>query len=332
MSEYELVVGLEVHAELNTQTKIFCGCSTAVGQAPNSQPCPVCLAHPGALPVVNRRAVEYAMRIALALDCTVQPRNVFHRKNYFYPDLPKGYQISQYELPVVQGGCIVIPTAAGEKAIRLTRAHLEGAPFHGWSTVAVLVEQCRAQAEAGAPLVYAYYPGVDTVAHEFGLHDDRYRAELGFADRLVGWLLDALPAYATLLVTADHGQAQVGPEGWVDLPTVAGLAPIQAGDGRFRHLHARPGGAADLLAAAREEVGERAWVFTRSELIEGGWLGPGRPTPAAGARLGDVVLAARDGWAFADPALRREADLVSAHGSLTEGEMLVPLLAGRGRG
>ena len=234
--------------------------------------------------------------------------------------------------PPFAGRPVPVVTQSSFRRTGFTRAHLEGAPFHGWSTVAVLVEQCRAQAEAGAPLVYAYYPGVDTVAHEFGLDDDRYRAELGFADRLVGWLLDALPAHATLLVTADHGQAQVGPEGWVDLPTVAGLAPIQAGDGRFRHLHARPGGAADLLAAAREEVGERAWVFTRSELIDGGWLGPGRPTPAAGARIGDVVLAARDGWAFVDPALRREADLVSAHGSLTEGEMLVPLLAGRGRG
>lgn len=230
------------------------------------------------------------------------------------------------------GRPVPVVTQASFRRTGFTRAHLDGAPFVGWSTVSVLVEQCRRQVAAGAPLVYAYYPGVDSVAHEFGLHDDRYLAELAFADRIVGWILDALPAEAALLVTADHGQVQVGPEGWVELPEVAALATLQAGDGRFRHLHARPGGAADLLAAAREAAGDRAWVFTRAELIDGGWLGAGRPSPAAGARIGDVVLAARDRWAFVDPALRREADLVSAHGSLTEEEMLVPLLAARGRG
>ena len=166
------------------------------------------------------------------------------------------------------GRRVPVVTQASFRRTGFTRAHLEGVDFVGWSTVAVLVEQCRGRIAAGAPFVYAYYPGVDSVAHEFGLHDDRYLAELAFTDRLVGWMLDVLPAHAALLVTADHGQAQVGPEGWVELPTVAGLAPLQAGDGRFRHLHARPGGAGDLLLAAREAAGDRAWVLTRRELLD----------------------------------------------------------------
>ena len=122
---YEVVIGLETHAQLSTRSKIFSGASTAFGAAPNTQACPVDLALPGTLPVMNRGAVERAIRFGLAVGAKVAPLSIFARKNYFYPDLPKGYQISQYELPVVQGGVIEFLLGEQKKKVRLTRAHLE---------------------------------------------------------------------------------------------------------------------------------------------------------------------------------------------------------------
>jgi aspartyl-tRNA(Asn)/glutamyl-tRNA(Gln) amidotransferase subunit B len=124
-AKYEAVIGLEVHAQLLTKTKIFCGCSTQFGDAPNGNTCPVCLGLPGTLPVLNKRAVELGMQAALALNCTVHEHSRFARKNYFYPDLPKGYQISQYELPLATGGYLEIEVGGSKKRIGITRLHLE---------------------------------------------------------------------------------------------------------------------------------------------------------------------------------------------------------------
>ena len=125
MSAWEPVIGLEMHVELDTATKMFCGCAVTKGDPPNTHTCPVCLAHPGALPVVNQRAVEYATRIALALHCTVRPRNVFHRKNYFYPDLPKAYQISQYDEPLAVEGWFEYWVGDEKLRCRINRVHME---------------------------------------------------------------------------------------------------------------------------------------------------------------------------------------------------------------
>ncbi len=122
---FEPVIGLEIHAQLLTKTKIFCGCSTAFGGAPNTHVCPVCLGMPGALPVLNRHAVELAIKAALALGCAIQETSIFARKNYFYPDLPKGYQISQYERPLAIGGRLDVPTDRGVTRVGITRIHME---------------------------------------------------------------------------------------------------------------------------------------------------------------------------------------------------------------
>jgi len=123
--EFETVIGLEIHAQMKTKSKIFCGCSTEFGAPPNTHTCPVCLGMPGSLPVLNRQVVENSIKLALATDSTINTRNQFARKNYFYPDLPKGYQISQFELPIAEHGTLEIEVDGTKKIIGITRAHME---------------------------------------------------------------------------------------------------------------------------------------------------------------------------------------------------------------
>ena len=124
-TEYEIVVGLEVHAQLLTQSKLFCGDSIAFGAEPNTHVSPITLGHPGTLPKMNKKAIEYAIKMGLACHCTIEKQNNFARKNYFYPDLPKGYQVSQHTTPICAGGYVKIKTPGGEKNIRLNRIHME---------------------------------------------------------------------------------------------------------------------------------------------------------------------------------------------------------------
>jgi hypothetical protein len=211
-----------------------------------------------------------------------------------------------------------------------TTVHLRGGDYLGWPTTAVLVEHVRALAAAAEPLVYAYYPGLDEVGHEYGIEGAAFAAELAATDALVGALLDVLPGDAALLVTADHGQVQLGRHGWRRLDALDELVATYAGEGRFRHLHARRGAAGELLAAARDLAADDAWVFTRDQLLDEGWFGPDPRGPARRG-VGDVVLAARAAVGFVDPTYPQEAALVATHGSVTEAEMQVPLLAARGR-
>ena len=152
MAQYEAVIGLEVHAQLLTKSKIFCGCSTKFGAPPNTQTCPVCLGLPGVLPVMNREVVNFAVMMAIATHSSIEPYSRFARKNYFYPDLPKGYQISQYELPLSTGGYIDIEADGVIKKIGLTRIHMEedaGKSIHDGAADASLVDLNR----AGVPLI-----------------------------------------------------------------------------------------------------------------------------------------------------------------------------------
>lgn len=151
--KYEVVIGLEIHAQLKTDSKIFCGCSTKFGAPPNSQTCPVCLGMPGVLPVVNKTAVEYAIRAGLATNCSITPDNRFARKNYFYPDLPMGYQITQFDLPIAENGHLDIDDGKGnKKRIGITRIHMEndaGKSTHDPHRPISLVDLNR----AGVPLI-----------------------------------------------------------------------------------------------------------------------------------------------------------------------------------
>ena len=151
-TEYEIVVGLEVHAQLLTQSKLFCGDSIAFGAEPNTHVSPITLGHPGTLPKMNKKAIEYAIKMGLACHCTIEMQNYFARKNYFYPDLPKGYQVSQHTTPICAGGYVKIKTTGGEKNIRLNRIHMEedaGKSLHDVDDEYTCIDYNR----AGTPLI-----------------------------------------------------------------------------------------------------------------------------------------------------------------------------------
>ena len=151
-TEYEIVVGLEVHAQLLTQSKLFCGDSIAFGAEPNTHVSPITLGHPGTLPKMNKKAIEYAIKMGLACHCTIEKQNNFARKNYFYPDLPKGYQVSQHTTPICAGGYVKIKTTGGEKNIRLNRIHMEedaGKSLHDVDDEYTCIDYNR----AGTPLI-----------------------------------------------------------------------------------------------------------------------------------------------------------------------------------
>jgi hypothetical protein len=274
------------------------------------------------LPPGRHGMVGYRIRIEQSVLNTIR----WHQENGRRPPDPAAVQRND----VFAGRPVPVVTKSEFRTSGFTAAHLRGTEFHGWPTPAVLVEHVRALVGAGAPFVYAYYPGIDEVAHAFGVEGSYFAAEVVAADRLVGALRDALPGDAVLLVTADHGQVGLGPDSWIGLGALDGMVGAYAGDARFRYLYARSGSARDLLAAAEEVAGAHGWVFSREQLFDEGWLGP-EPLGAARSRVGDVILAARDAVGFVDPTYARETRLRSAHGSLTRAEIEVPLLAGRGR-
>jgi aspartyl-tRNA(Asn)/glutamyl-tRNA(Gln) amidotransferase subunit B len=179
---YEMVVGLEVHVQLRTRSKAFCGCSTDFGAPPNTNTCPVCLALPGALPVLNAQAVTLATRAAVALGCTVNGTSIFARKNYFYPDLPKGFQISQYDRPLATGGGLAITTGDGkEKVIGLTRLHMDedaGKSIHDRYPGITAIDLNR----AGVPLIEIVSEPDITSAAEAGTYLRTLRQVLQYLD------------------------------------------------------------------------------------------------------------------------------------------------------
>ena len=225
------------------------------------------------------------------------------------------------------GESVPVVSRAELEGTAFTDAHLRGSRPRGWRASSSLPVVVRDLLLAGERFVYAYYDGIDKIAHERGF-GEFFDAELRAADRLVADLIDALPPGAALLVTADHGQVEVGERIVTPHADVLRLVHHQSGEGRFRWLHARPGAVDELLAAARQHHGDTAWVHSRAELVEAGWFGPVVSPPVAG-RYGDVALVPHAPVSFDDPADSGSFPLVCRHGSLTSAEMLVPLLVSR---
>jgi predicted AlkP superfamily pyrophosphatase or phosphodiesterase len=227
------------------------------------------------------------------------------------------------------GGRVSVVSQAKFVNSGFSRAHLRGAPFYGYQDVEGMLAAVDAAVSAGAPVIYAYFPDPDRMAHEHGLEHDAFLAALTAAAAVVRGIRRRLPSQGALIVTADHGHVTVDPAQRVDLTPLMPMVSATAGSARLRFLHARPGAARDLLAAAGELAGPRAWTCDRAALVASGWLGP-HMSPVMSGRIGDVVMAARDAATMVDPAEGRLNDLVTVHGSLTADEMLVPLLVAGG--
>jgi predicted AlkP superfamily pyrophosphatase or phosphodiesterase len=226
--------------------------------------------------------------------------------------------------PAFEGQRPVVVTRAEFRETGFTRAHLARTRHLGWRMPSTLVAEVSGALRRNEPFVYAYYDGIDKIAHEFGLAE-HYLAELRAADRLVGDLLEALPLGAALVVISDHGQVDVGDAVITPDPSVLAHVDVQSGEGRFRWLHARPGRSRQLLEAAVSHHADTGWIVGIEQVIDEGWFGP-RITDAARSRLGDVALVAREVVSYVDPADTGLFELRARHGSLTADEMLVPFL------
>jgi predicted AlkP superfamily pyrophosphatase or phosphodiesterase len=234
--------------------------------------------------------------------------------------------------PSFEGSDRPVPVVSREEfgGTGFTAAHLGNSPLRGYKVLSSMPVEVGNLLRAGDPFVYAYYDGIDKVAHGSGL-GELYDAELRAVDRLVSDLAAELPSGAVLVVTADHGQLDVGPRVELLGRDVMAMVRLLSGEGRFRWLHARPGAVEELLAALIDRYGDSSWVVTRDELVDGGLFG-GPLDDRLAARLGDVALLPHAPIAFLDPADTGESRLHSRHGSLTDDELLVPLLALAGDG
>ena len=223
------------------------------------------------------------------------------------------------------GQPMALVTKAEFQTTGFSRAHLRGGRLTGYRTPAVLVHELARIVRSGEEVVYAYYDGVDKVAHEYGLGTE-YEAELAFVDRLVGDVVEALPAGTTLIITADHGQVDCGDRLHPVHEEVLAPVTLLSGEARFRWLHCDGRDVDQVAAAAVAHHGHEAWIRTRQQILDEGWFGPGMSAGVAD-RLGDVAMLPFEPIGFADPADTGPFELVGRHGSLTAAEMLVPCVA-----
>ena len=239
-------------------------------------------------------------------------------RNMYSPDLVQ-------PCPPFMGASVPVLSKAELEGSAFTQAHLRGARPKGWRAASSIAVEIGELLRSGEKFIYAYYDGVDKIAHERGF-GAFYEAELRSADALVANIIEILVSGSVLLVTADHGQVMVGTNTLPPHADVLAMTAYQSGEGRFRWLHARNGTEVELLARASQHHGDCAWVVSKEQIIDEQWLGP-RLGPATRKRLGDVALVPRDAISFDDPADTGPYLLQCRHGALTDDELDVPLLA-----